>query len=93
MNGDVVGTSHGRAILWHAGQVFDLNDLVTPVSGYSLLQATGINDNGWIVGHGLLGNADAGFLLIPVPEPCSMAIVIWLPLCFGVCLRRRTLGS
>jgi probable HAF family extracellular repeat protein len=92
LNGDIVGTSHGRAILWHGGQVYDLNNLVSPVSGYSMLRATGINDKGLIVGQGLLGNADTGFMLIPVPEPSSLTTAIWLAIIFSGSLRRPPLN-
>ena len=30
----------------------DLNTLIDPSSGWMLEEATGINDNGWIVGYG-----------------------------------------
>jgi probable HAF family extracellular repeat protein len=89
LNEDIVGTSHGRAILWQAGQVYDLNNLVTPTSGFSMLRATGINDKGWIVGEAVLGNSNAGFLLIPVPEPRSISTMIGLAFFYGSRRQRR----
>ena len=74
-NGDVVGTTQGVAILWRAGQAYDLNQLIPAGSGMNLLLASGINDAGWIVGMGLQGNFERGFLLIPVPEPSTTLLI------------------
>lgn len=45
-------------------------------SGWTLSEATGINDNGWILGLGInsLGQAGA-FLLTPIPEPVSFVLL------------------
>ena len=84
-NGDVVGTTQGVAILWRAGQAYDLNQLIPTGRGLNLLVASGINDAGWIVGMGLQGNFERGFLLIPVPEPGTI-LLAWPALC--ILLRR-----
>jgi hypothetical protein len=44
--------------------------------GWSVTEATGINDSGQIVGYGInpLGQHDS-FLLTPVPEPASVLLV------------------
>jgi hypothetical protein len=42
-----------RAILWYEGELYDLNDLVDPDSGWTLLVAEAINDDGTIVGYGV----------------------------------------
>lgn len=42
-----------RALLWTpAGIAHDLNDIDQPASGWTLEEATKVNDAGWIVGHG-----------------------------------------
>jgi uncharacterized membrane protein len=72
--GGIVGTVEGksgglsRAVLWKAGQIYDLNDLTAiSVMGKKqpiLVTANAINDAGQIVGQ----TADhRGFLLTPVP--------------------------
>ncbi len=55
-----------RALLWRDGAPIDLNDLLPSGSGWTLTQATGINDAGWIVGWGRIGARARVFLLIPV---------------------------
>lgn len=42
-----------RAMLWTpSGQAFNLNDLIPPGTGWTLTNATEVNDAGWIVGFG-----------------------------------------
>jgi hypothetical protein len=41
-----------KATLWQDGQVYDLNDLLMPGTGWSLGQAVGVNDTGQIIGSG-----------------------------------------
>jgi len=46
------------------GNNIDLNNLINPASGWELLEATGINDDGWIIGNGINPAGDFhGFLL------------------------------
>jgi uncharacterized membrane protein len=84
----IVGYCAGRAVLFDStggGNNLDLNSLISPNSGWSLSEATGINDNGWIIGEGTNPTGKLGaFLLVPVPEPCSLAL-----LCLGGLLLRR----
>lgn len=58
-----------------AGTMSDLNDLVELPAGWLLTHATAINDNGDIVGRGLLDGIEHGFILangnIPGPPPVS----------------------
>ena len=74
-SGQVVGTStagesYGRAFLYSNGTLQDLNDLVPPITGYTLTDAMGINTSGQIVCDGV-NTAAAGtpvthtFLLTP----------------------------
>jgi probable HAF family extracellular repeat protein len=44
----------------------DLNALISPESGWQLLEATDINDAGQIVGQGLMDNETHAFMLTPV---------------------------
>jgi len=56
-----------HAFLWSDKDGFhDLNDLVPKDSGWKLQVATGINDQGEIVGFGDYQGDDAGFLLRPM---------------------------
>lgn len=88
-HGDVVGQSEGgfapTAVLWSGGALYDLNSFVVG-SGWTLVQATDINNKGQIVGYG--ANADRqirAFLLTPVPPPVSEVPepAVWLMLVLG----------
>jgi probable HAF family extracellular repeat protein len=57
--------SWSRAFLWHDGSMTDLNDLLPSGSGWTLLSAHGINNNGQIVGRGLINVAQHAFRLTP----------------------------
>jgi probable HAF family extracellular repeat protein len=80
--GLVVGdaeTSGGayHAFLWQSGVgMLDLNSLIAPSSGWTLDDATAINDNGWIVadGYDASGHSSA-LLLTPTPEPSTLALL------------------
>ena len=66
-----VGGAH-HAFLWDAGAgMTDLNSLMgDAASGWVLLEAFDINNNGWIVGRAANPDGEIqGFLLMPVPEP------------------------
>ena len=87
-------TSMLHAFLYFDGTMTDLNSLLPPDSGWSLSDATGINDNGQIVGDGLNPNGqDDAFLLTPVyvPEPSAH----WSAALISVALttRRRCQGK
>ena len=56
-----------HAFLWQKGELFDLNDFIPARSGWTLQEATGINDQGQIVGNGLFNNQPCSFLLTPLP--------------------------
>jgi uncharacterized membrane protein len=65
--GDAVGmyldnTVADRAILWRDGAVIDLTDALAD-SSWRLVEASGINDRGQIVGLGLFNGAVRAFLL------------------------------
>ncbi|MDB5352651.1 MAG: putative exosortase interaction proteinHAF family repeat protein [Planctomycetota bacterium] len=88
--GQVVGRSHYSiyqltddthawlALTPGVGLPTDLNDLIDPKSGWLLQSASGIADDGRIVGVGLDGQGRGHyFLLTPqsVPEPATIALV------------------
>ena len=54
-----------RACLWVDGAIRDLNDLIPDDSGWILDAAYGINDDGLIVGAGVLNGEGRAFLLVP----------------------------
>ncbi len=83
--------SNAHATLWDGTKVIDLNSFLnasTLSAGWVLNQATGINDNGWIVGNAsnsLLGITTDAFLL-------STAIVSAVPIPAAVWLFTSGLG-
>ena len=63
-------TGHGNNI--------DLNTLIDPKSGWILQTASGINDNGWIIGYGISPSDSQNtraFLLTPVPDPATIGLL------------------
>jgi probable HAF family extracellular repeat protein len=58
-------TLGGAAFLWRGDQMWNLNDLIDPASGWELLAAEGINNRGMIVGYGRLRGEIRSFLLVP----------------------------
>lgn len=83
-----------RASLWNDdGDALDLNALIDPASGWTLLTAYGINDAGWITGIGSFDPDGSGLaqpyerlFLIQLPEPTTGSAVVAEML---VMLRRR----
>jgi probable HAF family extracellular repeat protein len=68
-NGDVVGMSGVRAVLWKDGQIYDLNTLLAEAlpAGWTLTYAHAINDRGQIVGQLATPlTSERAFLLNPV---------------------------
>jgi hypothetical protein len=76
------GTLHATAWNWSStgGALptvtpIDLNTrLANPIAGMTLIEAFGVNDNGFIVGYGILNGNTQAFVLTPVPEPGTMAL-------------------
>ena len=54
------------AFLWQNGQIIDLNTQIPSNSGWSLWEATGVNNNGQICGSGFINGQTHAFLLTPV---------------------------
>ena len=71
--GEIVGTSCDavfdcRAVVWHDGQIVDLNMLVEAPSGEQLLAANDVNESGRITGQGLLADGTlVAFAASPTP--------------------------
>ena len=63
--GETDAAQDSRAVLWQGKRVFDLNTRISPHSGWVLTDATGINNHGQIVGHGLFRGQKRAFLLTP----------------------------
>jgi probable HAF family extracellular repeat protein len=62
------GTQDCHATVWTNGERLDLNTMATPPAGYTLVQATGINDQGQISGWMFSApKAYRAFVLTPQP--------------------------
>ncbi len=85
------GTGGAHGFLWRDGVMLNLNDLLPPDSGWILLEATGINNFGQIIGIARNQGTSAAFLLTPpeVPEPTSLlllsvgAVALLVQGCYG----------
>lgn len=81
---DVAGYTH--AMLYSNGAMEDLNDLIAAGSGWTLVTAFAINDNGWITGRASFGSRGYAYLLKPVPEPSGLLLTL---VGFAMLHRRR----
>ncbi|KIO48209.1 PEP-CTERM sorting domain-containing protein [Nitrosospira sp. NpAV] len=94
-SGQIVGEDSGTAILWDGTAASDLNSLLdagTIGAGWVLTSASGINDNGAIVGaasNSRLGIISHAFLMTPVPEPEIHAMLLAGLGVVGFMARRR----
>jgi hypothetical protein len=61
------GSTH--AALFENGQAFDLNNLIPSGSGWTLIRANAIDDQGNIVGTGTLNSQTEAFLILDEPSP------------------------
>ncbi len=69
---DDFGDAVGRAFLWSEGTMYDLNDAIDPLLGWTLYQARGISEVGSIVGTGQCPcGSKRGYLLTPSVETQS----------------------
>jgi probable HAF family extracellular repeat protein len=64
-----------HACLFNNGAVLDLNTVIDTSSGWALEEAHDINDQGCIVGEGMINGVQHAFLLTPVPEPSTVVFV------------------
>ena len=67
----------------------DLNTLIDPTLGITLTGAVDINNSGQIVANGNYASPGVhAFLLTPVPEPGTTALLV-MPLLFMACVWMR----
>jgi probable HAF family extracellular repeat protein len=72
----ITPTFASRAFVYSANTgMVDLNSLIDPASGWILTAARGINNRGQITGEGVIGGETHAYLLSPVPEPPTWALV------------------
>lgn len=77
------GETHG--FIYQSGSLVDLNSLLLPGSGWSVVEANAINDVGQIAGLGINGAGERhALLLTPTPEPCTLSFLI-----FALLFKRR----
>ena len=81
--------SVNHAAVWMDGQLFDLNSLIDPSSGMTLLSASGINSSGMIVGNGMVNGEVHAYLLTPVAEPEIYALMLAGLAAVGAAARRK----
>ena len=78
VGGDYDGDAQHRALTWNDdGAMTELNSLVEPSQTF-LARALDVNDRGWVVGYALNSqtNLSQAFVLIPVPEPATYALLL-----------------
>jgi probable HAF family extracellular repeat protein len=78
--GHAVGSSAGHAMLWKGSAGTDLNSLLDAKAvraGWHLVDATAINDRGWIVGNAVnsVTGERHGYVL-SIPEPATLALAL-----------------
>ncbi|WP_169517069.1 DUF3466 family protein [Azohydromonas australica] len=83
-----------EAVLWRDGQTLSLNDLLSPAQAelWQLTDAVAINERGQIAGNGYYLSSYVGFVLTPVPEAQSWALLLAGLGVVGTLARRRAAG-
>ena len=102
-SGTAVGGAHPtisgifRALAWRSdGNVIDLNTMIDPASGWTLNEAYGISNTGWVTGVGVFDVDGPGgeaayqrlFVMQMIPEPATSLLVV-PALLWGLGRRRR----
>ena len=68
-DGRILGESclgdHCRPVLWSDGTMIDLNQLLSPNSGWQLFDAQSINARGQITGGGIINGEFHAFVMTP----------------------------
>ena len=87
--GDVVGSSAGKAFVWRDGAINNLNNHLalqsTDPDWWDLTDAYAINEEGQIVGFGTIDGNTHAFRLDPLPFPVTEPnLVLWLRADTGV---------
>lgn len=64
----VIETESGEAhaAVWSGGKVIDLNDAIDQREGWTLVQARGINNKGFVVGTGIKDGHVGAFVVGPI---------------------------
>ena len=65
---------YDHAFLYSGGQMIDLNTAVSPTSGWTLLDATNINNAGQITGFGTYNGQSEAYLLTPTADSPAAAV-------------------
>lgn len=68
------GTGPVHAALLLDGRVIDLNDVVPPTPGLTLISGRAINERGQLAVNGMWNGVPHAFLLTPVPEPSTAVL-------------------
>jgi len=86
---DIVGRAFGfgpdglstKAFVYDDRTMLDILENAENPDGWLLVEATGINDRGLIVGNGIFHGQPLAFLATPVPEPSAIALAAITILC------------
>lgn len=85
---DANSTLERRAFVYSDNMLVDLNSLIDADLGYTLIEATDINNHGQITCLGVNSAGERrGFLLTPVPEPTTIGVMAMASL--GLMRRKR----
>lgn len=74
------GTIPSHAFVWAYDKMSNLNDLIPSDSGWVLASARDINENGQIVGYGVMGGLTHAFLLTPLLQPSALPTQEFIPM-------------
>jgi probable HAF family extracellular repeat protein len=93
-HGQVVGTAQTtggtfRAFLYHDGMMTNLNDYISPASGWILEEAWGISDSGYIVGLGNYNGFPGQAFHLLIPEPTLSGVLLYTCMLFTVFQKHR----
>lgn len=95
-SGQVVGESYlagnrtAHGFLYDNGTITDLNDLIDPLTGWTISNAVAINNSGQIAAYSCSTTGDCRALLLsPVPEPEVYIMMLAGLGLLGVRMRRR----
>jgi probable HAF family extracellular repeat protein len=85
------GNGSSSAFLWQNGTMTDLSLLPAVASaGWRLNDAQDINNAGWITGTGVINGQTHAYMLAPVPEPSTYAMLALGLLALTTVVRRRS---
>jgi hypothetical protein len=73
-----------KAFVYKERQMFDLLTLADNPHGWTLVEATSINDRGVIVGNGVFNGETRAFMATPVPEPTPVRLSLIVGLLLGM---------